>query len=122
MKELDQVIMDNKWLGERLYRYQVYPGMEVYVLPKPGYIKKYAIFSTRFGSIDNRYRVEGTEEIQQLPDGVAHFLEHKLLKMNGQCFRPVCQLGAPPMPLPLLPIPPTCFPVPAFLRRTLSCC
>ncbi len=96
MKEqLDQVIMENKWLGERLYRYQVYPGMEVFVLPKPGYNKKYAIFSTRFGSIDNRYRLEGTEEIQQLPDGVAHFLEHKLFEdERGNAFDRFAELGA----------------------------
>lgn len=91
----DQVIMENRWLEEKLYRYSVYPGMEVYVLPKPGYIKKYAIFSTRFGSIDNRYRVEGTEEIQQLPDGVAHFLEHKLFEdERGNVFDRFAALGA----------------------------
>jgi len=69
--------------------------MEVYVLPKPGYIKKYAIFSTHFGSIDNRYRVEGSAEVQQLPDGVAHFLEHKLFEdERGNVFDRFAQLGA----------------------------
>ncbi|NMA92487.1 MAG: insulinase family protein [Firmicutes bacterium] len=69
--------------------------MELYVLPKPGYIKKYAIFSTRFGSIDNRYRVEGGEGIQELPDGVAHFLEHKLFEdERGNVFDRFASLGA----------------------------
>ncbi len=95
MKLSDRVIMENSWLEESLYRYKVYPGMEVYVLPKPGYLKKYAIFSTRFGSIDNRYRVEGTEETQQLPDGVAHFLEHKLFEdERGNVFDRFAKLGA----------------------------
>lgn len=95
MKLQDPVINQNGWLEEKLYQYRVYPGMEVYVLPKPGYIKKYAIFSTRFGSIDNRYRVEGTEEIQQLPDGVAHFLEHKLFEdERGNVFDRFAELGA----------------------------
>ena len=95
MRASDREIIENKWLDEKLFRYTVYPGMEVYVLPKPGYIKKYAIFSTHFGSIDNRYRVEGSAEVQQLPDGVAHFLEHKLFEdERGNVFDRFAQLGA----------------------------
>jgi len=88
-------LIENRELHETLYQYRVHPGMDVYVLPRPGYQKKYAIFSTRFGSIDNRFRVEPAQEITVLPDGVAHFLEHKLFEdEGGNVFDRFAALGA----------------------------
>lgn len=88
-------LIENRELHETLYHYRVHPGMDVYVLPRPGYQKKYAIFSTRFGSIDNQFRVEPEQEITVLPDGVAHFLEHKLFEdERGNVFDRFASLGA----------------------------
>lgn len=88
-------LIENRALQETLYHYRVYPGMDLYVLPKPGYHKKYAIFSTRFGSIDNRFRVEPDQNATVLPDGVAHFLEHKLFEdERGNVFDRFAALGA----------------------------
>ncbi|MDZ4132111.1 MAG: insulinase family protein, partial [Dethiobacteria bacterium] len=88
-------LIENRALQETLYHYRVYPGMDLYVLPKPGYNKKYAIFSTRFGSIDNRFRVEPDQNATVLPDGVAHFLEHKLFEDDrGNVFDRFAALGA----------------------------
>ncbi len=88
-------LIENRELQETLYHYRVHPGMDVYVLPRPGYQKKYAIFSTRFGSIDNRFRVEPEQEFTVLPDGVAHFLEHKLFEdEGGNVFDRFAALGA----------------------------
>ena len=33
---------------------------------------------TRYGSVDNVFGVEGERELTSVPDGIAHFLEHKL--------------------------------------------
>jgi len=94
MADLYQVI-ENRTLREKLYHYRVSPGMDLYVLPRPGYQKKYAVFSTRFGSIDNRFRVEPEQEITTVPDGVAHFLEHKLFEDDrGNVFDRFAALGA----------------------------
>ncbi len=88
-------LIENKELQETLFHYRVHPGMDVYVLPRPGYQKKYAIFSTRFGSIDNCFRVEPEQEFTNLPDGVAHFLEHKLFEdERGNVFDRFAALGA----------------------------
>ncbi len=88
-------LIENKELQETLFHYRVHPGMDVYVLPRPGYQKKYAIFSTRFGSIDNCFRVEPEQEFTTLPDGVAHFLEHKLFEdERGNVFDRFAALGA----------------------------
>ncbi|HPU02051.1 MAG: insulinase family protein [Firmicutes bacterium] len=82
-------------LQEKLFCYTIYPGMPLYVLPKPGYQKKYAIFAAHFGSIDNRFRVDGTGEELILPEGVAHFLEHKLFEdERGNVFDRFAAYGA----------------------------
>lgn len=73
-------ILKSPELEERACRCLIEPGLEVYVLVKKGYRKKYAIFSTRFGSIDSRFQVEGSDQVIDVPDGVAHFLEHKLFE------------------------------------------
>ncbi|MGP0583804.1 EF-P 5-aminopentanol modification-associated protein YfmH [Paenibacillus timonensis] len=81
-------------LQETLYRETMENGLQVYVLPKPGFQKTYATFSTKYGSIDNHFRVEGQEEIA-VPDGIAHFLEHKMFEEpEGDIFATFASQGA----------------------------
>jgi predicted Zn-dependent peptidase len=69
-------------------------GLHVYVLPKPGFQKTYATFATKYGSVDNHFRVEGQEEIS-VPDGIAHFLEHKMFEEpEGDIFATFASNGA----------------------------
>ena len=83
-------ILKSPELEERACRCLIEPGLEVYVLVKKGYRKKYAIFSTRFGSIDSRFQVEGSDQVIDVPDGVAHF-RAQALKMNRGCDGAVCR-------------------------------
>jgi predicted Zn-dependent peptidase len=69
-------------------------GLPVYVLPKPGYNKKYATFAVKYGSIDSRFRPPGSGVIE-VPAGIAHFLEHKLFEQKkGKIFHDFAELGA----------------------------
>lgn len=70
-------------LKETLYHEKMDNGLEVYLLPKPGFEKTYGLFSTRFGAIDTRFVPIGQEQMIKLEDGIAHFLEHKMFDMNG---------------------------------------
>lgn len=82
-------------LGEMLYQGSGLAGLQVFVLPRPGYRKKYAILATHFGSIDSRYQVDGSKEIRELPEGLAHFLEHKLFEdERGNVFERFAANGA----------------------------
>lgn len=84
-------------LGETLHTWIHPSGMPVYVVKKPGYQKKTAIFATSYGSIDNRFRKPGTCEETEVPDGIAHFLEHKLFEQPDQnVLEKFSQLGASP--------------------------
>lgn len=54
-------------------------GLKIFVFPK-NLATSYAIIATRFGSVDNTFRLEGEDEFVTVPDGVAHFLEHKMFE------------------------------------------
>lgn len=56
-------------------------GLRVYIIPKKGFSKSYAIYATQFGSIDDVLISENGKI--SLPDGTAHFLEHKLFEEEG---------------------------------------
>ncbi|OJG51713.1 M16 family peptidase [Enterococcus hirae] len=69
--------------------------MTVYLLPKNDYHKTYGLFSTNYGSIDNEFIPYGSDKKIKVPDGIAHFLEHKLFeKEDGDVFQLFGQQGA----------------------------
>lgn len=79
---------------ETLYREVMPNGLEVVVLPKQGFSKTYATFATKYGSIDNRFAV-GDQEPISVPDGIAHFLEHKMFEEpTGDIFATFASQGA----------------------------
>lgn len=79
---------------ETLYREVLDNGLEVIVLPKEGFQKTYATFSTKYGSVDNVFAV-GDEEAKRVPDGIAHFLEHKMFEEpEGDIFAVFASQGA----------------------------
>ncbi|MBQ7012425.1 MAG: insulinase family protein [Oscillospiraceae bacterium] len=59
-------------------------GLEIRIMEMPGFHTAHALFGTRYGSINNRFRLKGDAEYTQVPDGIAHFLEHKLFE-NEDC-------------------------------------
>lgn len=82
-------------LKETLYYEKMPGGLDVYVLPKEGFNKTYAVFTTKYGSIDNQFVPLGKEEMVRVPDGIAHFLEHKLFeKEDGDVFQQFSRQGA----------------------------
>jgi predicted Zn-dependent peptidase len=81
-------------LQETLWHEKLDNGLEVFILPKPGFTKTYATFTTRYGSIDNHFIPPGGAEIK-VPDGIAHFLEHKMFEEpEGDIFSKFASQGA----------------------------
>lgn len=70
----------NEEINERAYFSESNNGIKVFYFPKTGYTKKQAVFSTKYGSIDNKFIPIGENEIIEVPEGIAHFLEHKLFE------------------------------------------
>ncbi|CEG26860.1 metalloendopeptidase [Bacillus sp. B-jedd] len=84
-----------KQLSEALFYEKLPNGLDVYILPKNGFNKTYATFTTKYGSIDNTFKPPGKDEFVNVPDGIAHFLEHKLFeKEDGDVFQQFSRQGA----------------------------
>jgi predicted Zn-dependent peptidase len=81
-------------LQETLWHEKLDNGLEVFILPKSGFTKTYATFTTRYGSIDNHFIPPGGTETK-VPDGIAHFLEHKMFEEpEGDIFSKFAFQGA----------------------------
>lgn len=86
---------DYRQLNETLYTEKLDNGLEVVLLPKPSFNKTYAIFATDFGSIDQHFVPIEKSNPVKVPDGIAHFLEHKLFdKEHGDVFHDFSKNGA----------------------------
>jgi predicted Zn-dependent peptidase len=82
-------------LQEELFHEKLPNGLNVYILPKKGFNKTFATFTTKYGSVDNTFVPLGKDEYSQVPDGIAHFLEHKLFeKEDGDVFQQFSRQGA----------------------------
>ena len=80
-------------IGESYLKAELSSGLKVYILEKPLYNSAYAIFGTKYGSIDNCFSVSG--EKVTVPEGIAHFLEHKLFESeDGDAFSKYAETGA----------------------------
>lgn len=73
-------LIRNKGLKEELYYKELSNGIKLFYYPKIGFTKKYAIFTTEYGSTDNVFIPIGERNPVELPEGIAHFLEHKLFE------------------------------------------
>ena len=84
----------NEKTGEKLICHTAESGLRIAVVPKKGFNKTYALLCTNFGSIDRHFVLEGKDIV--IPDGVAHFLEHKMFeqKDGGNAFDRFAKLGA----------------------------
>ena len=82
-------------LGESVYRETLPNGLQIYVVPKPGYAKKYAFFATRYGGMDTRFCLNG--QWLDTPAGIAHYLEHKMFDTKeGNALQELAKNGAEP--------------------------
>ncbi len=85
----------DSYLGERILSKRSKNGLQIYVMPKKDYNKIFAMYSTHYGSIDSEFIVPHTGEHLKVPEGIAHFLEHKMFEMEyGNVFDKFAELGA----------------------------
>lgn len=80
----NMTVKESKLLDEKYYTFNHKTGLKVYVFPKK-LTTSYALFTTKYGAIDNKFKLEGEDEFTRVPDGIAHFLEHKMFECeNGE--------------------------------------
>ena len=76
-------IIESSKIKEKAYIEKLENGMTVMIIPRKNTKKKYIIWGTHFGSIDNHFIMPQTGEEVFIPDGVAHFLEHKMFEQSN---------------------------------------
>jgi len=83
---IKKIITDDR-LGECCISALHPSGLKILICPKTEFATAYALFGTKYGSIDTRFRIKGEEEYTDVPEGIAHFLEHKLFESEeGDAF------------------------------------
>lgn len=82
-------------IGDKYFCVEHSSGLKVFVYPKKGFNSTYAIIGTKYGSINTRFKSCGENEITSVPDGIAHYLEHKLFESeDGDAFSKYAKTGA----------------------------
>lgn len=90
---MEIVEIKSEKLNDKYYKIKHTSGLTIYVSPKEGYKSAYAIFGTHFGSVNSHFITNGEEVI--VPDGIAHYLEHKLFESeDGDAFTKYAKTGA----------------------------
>ena len=77
-------IIENDVVKEKVYIEKLENKLTVMIVPKKTR-KKYIVWSAKYGSIDKKFKNTDNNEIIEVPDGIAHYLEHKLFEQeNGK--------------------------------------
>ena len=80
---MQKTVIENNVLGEKVIKAVHESGLNILVCEKKDFSSSFAIFGTKYGSIDTRFQKDGQSPIT-VPEGIAHFLEHKLFE-NEDC-------------------------------------
>ena len=79
---MTKVVFEEKYypaVKEKVYRTRLSNGLTVAFLPKKEFKEVYGSVTVQFGSVDTLVtEVDG--DVKQYPEGIAHFLEHKLFE------------------------------------------
>lgn len=78
-----ELIRDSR-TGEAYWDIKHSSGLKVMVWEMAGYSSCHAMFGTKYGSINTTFKTQKDEDFVTVPEGIAHFLEHKLFE-NEDC-------------------------------------
>ncbi|MCL2019784.1 MAG: insulinase family protein [Oscillospiraceae bacterium] len=59
-------------------------GLTICLYPMKGFTSAYALFAAKYGSVDVTFKTDEDTEFVSVPEGIAHYLEHKLFE-NDDC-------------------------------------
>ena len=95
MKKTEIRTIESRVAGDSYYEIRHRSGLKILVYPKEGFRSTYAVFGTRYGSIDQTFLRSDETEPQTVPAGIAHYLEHKLFESEeGDAFARFAKTGA----------------------------
>jgi predicted Zn-dependent peptidase len=77
-------LIENARTGETYIKIKHPSGLDIYVKEMENYSSAFALFGTKYGSVNNRFKTKDDADWVDVPDGIAHYLEHKLFE-NEDC-------------------------------------
>lgn len=77
---MNKEIITSSRLGESCTRIKHDSGLTICLYPMSGYSTAFAIFGTKYGSVDTTFRTNREKDFITVPEGIAHYLEHKLFE------------------------------------------
>ena len=80
LMDLKPEIFRSELSGDEYHLYHHPSGLDVLIMPMPGFTTTEALFAAKYGSVNNSFRTLDTEDLITVPDGIAHYLEHKLFE------------------------------------------
>lgn len=78
---MNKSILEN--LDLTLYSKKLQNGLEIFIVPNENVNNIYCTFSTKYGSVQNEFVPVNESEMIKVPNGVAHFLEHKMFEQEN---------------------------------------
>lgn len=81
---MNKEIIINDRVKEKYIRIKHPSGCTICLYPMEGYSGAYALFGTNYGSVDTTFKTNQDKDFVTVPEGIAHYLEHKLFE-NDEC-------------------------------------
>lgn len=81
---MEKKVVRNERTGEQ-YTYVKHPtGLDIFIWKMEDYSTTHALFGTKYGSINTKFKTKDEPDFITVPNGIAHYLEHKLFE-NEDC-------------------------------------
>lgn len=80
MSKMNKEIIRSERFGEQYSLIHHPSGLDVLVWEMDGYSSTEAMFATKYGSVNNIFKTSQTNGYIEVPEGIAHYLEHKLFE------------------------------------------
>lgn len=81
---MNKEILTSKRTNDSCIHVKHESGLNIYICEMPGYNSVHALFGTKYGSVNTSFKTDSDTEFTTVPNGIAHFLEHKLFE-NEDC-------------------------------------
>lgn len=92
---MEREVIKSERLGEEMVKIRHKSGLTLLLCPMKGYSTAYATFTANIGSVDTGFRTQDDDDMLEVPEGVAHFLEHKMFENeDGDAFEKYAETGA----------------------------
>lgn len=77
---MNKQMITNQRIKEQYIKVEHPTGLTILLYPMKGYSSAYALFGTKYGSTDRSFKTNLDDDFVTVPDGIAHYLEHKLFE------------------------------------------